>query len=369
MRSPKHPEQSAAEIAIASEGPDPAATAQAPAVGSPGPEAAAPARPDPDRNAQPRLHSPDRQQLLSSMTIDELLEADHPARAVWSYVEGLDLTFLYDRIRARGSVAGRPPIDPRLLRALWLFARLSGFPSARELADLCTRHDAFRWLAGGVSVNYHTLADFYTDHLEFLQELLKQSVERLRLQGLIDLDRIAQDGMRVRASAGAASFRRRATLERRLQEAQAEVQRLQQKLAATEPDPRAPREVASEQASADEPPSPQQAAAMRHAEERLERIEQALERMPEMEAKIKPTDDKEARVSTTDPQATVMKMADGGYRPAYNLEYGTAWDGQVIVGVDAVTQGSDQGQLPPMLDQIEKRFGARPKEATGGGGL
>ena len=90
---------------------------------------------------------------------------------------------------------------------------------------------------------------------------------------------------------------------------------------------------------------------MRHAGERVERVQQALERMPEMEAKIKPDEDKEARVSTTDPQATVMKMADGGYRPAYNLEYGTACDGQVIVGVDVVTQGSDQGQLPPMLDQ------------------
>jgi transposase len=303
------------------------------------------------------------------MTIDELLEADHPARAVWSYVEGLDLTFLSDRIRARGSVAGRPPIDPRLLVALWLYATLSGFSSARELADLCIHHDAFRWLAGGVSVNYHTLADFHTDHLEFLQELLNHSVERLRLQGLIDLDRIAQDGMRVRASAGAASFRRRETLERLLQEAQAEVQRLQQKLAATESDPKAPQDGASEPALADEPPSPQQAAAMRHAEERLERIEQALERMPEMEAKIEPTDDKEARVSTTDPQATVMKMADGGYRPAYNLEYGTACGGQVIVGVDVVTRGSDQGQLPPMLDQIEKRFGERPKEALVDGGL
>src|SRR4051795_8767512 len=237
MRSQQHPEQSAAEIATSLEGPDSAATAQAPAVGSPGPGAVAPARPDPDRDARPRLHSPDRQQLLSAMIIDQLLEADHPARAVWSYVEGLDLTFLYDRIRARGSVAGRPPIDPRLLVALWLYATLSGFSSARELADLCIHHDAFRWLAGGVSVNYHTLADFHTDHLEFLGGLLEQSVERLRRQGLIDLGRIAQDGMRVRASAGAASFRRRATLERLLQEARAEVQRLRQKLAATESGP------------------------------------------------------------------------------------------------------------------------------------
>jgi transposase len=325
---------------------------------------------DPQRGAQPRLHSPDRQQLLSPLTIDELLEADHPARAVWSYVEGLDLAPLYERIRARGSLAGRPAIDPRLLVALWLYATLSGFSSARELADLCLRHDAFRWLAGGVSVNYHTLADFRTDHPEFTEQLLTQSVEVLRQRGLIDLGRVAQDGMRVRASAGAASFHRRATLERLLQEARAEVRRLHQGLAAAEAGHRAPQGVATEQTAAGEPPlPPREAAAMRHAEGRLERIEQALERMPELEAKIKPGDDKEARVSTTDPPATVMKMADGGYRPAYNIEYGTACRGQVIVGVDVVTQGSDHGQLPPMLDQIEDRFGERPKEALVDGGF
>ena len=149
MKSQQHPEQSAAEGPASIKSPDPTATAPAPALGSPGPEAAAPARRDPGRDAQPRLHSPDRQQLVSPMTIDELLEADHPARAVWSYVEGLDLAPLDDRIRARGSLAGRPAIDPRLLVALWLYAILCGSRSARELADLCIRHDAFRWLAGG----------------------------------------------------------------------------------------------------------------------------------------------------------------------------------------------------------------------------
>jgi transposase len=339
-------------------------------VGAPGPEAAAPALPDPRRDAPPRLHSPDRQQLLSSRIIDELLEADHPARAVWSYVEDLDLTPLYDRIRARGCGAGRPAIDPRLLVALWLYATLAGFTSARELADLCRRHDAFRWLAGGVSVNYHTLADFRTDHPAFLEQLLKQSVEVLREHGLIDLDRIAQDGLRVRASAGAASFHRRETLERLLEEAQAELRELRQKLAAHAAHPASAPGVAAEDPPAREPDlSPREAAAIRHAEERVERVEQALERMPEMEAKIQPGEKKEARASTTDPQATVMMMADGGFRPAYNVEYATTCDGQVVVGVEVVTVGSDQGQMPPMLDQIEDRFEQRPKEVLVDGGF
>jgi transposase len=277
---------------------------------------------------------------------------------------------LYDRIRARGHGAGRPAIDPRLLVALWLYATLAGFTSARELADLCLRHDAFRWLAGGVAVNYHTLADFRTDHPAFLEQLLKQSVEVLRQQGRIDLDRIAQDGLRVRASAGAASFHRRATLERLLEEAQAELRELRQKLAANAAHPASTRGVAAEDPPAGEPDlSRQEAAAMRHAEERVARVEQALERMPEMEAKIKPGETKEARVSTTDPQATVMKMADGGFRPAYNVQYATTCDGQVVVGVEVVTVGSDQGQMPPMLDRIEDRFQQRPKEVLVDGGF
>src|SRR4051794_17286606 len=365
MRPRKHPKQARVVISTPIEEACSSAKAPASAIGPTVSHAARPPCAEPDRSAPPRLSVPDRQQLLSARTIDELLEPDHPARAAWAYVEGLDLTPLYDRIRARGCVAGRPAIDPRLLVALWLYATLSGFTSARELADLCLRHDAFRWLAGGVSVNYHTLADFRTDHPAFVEQLLKQSVEVLRQQGLIDLGRIAQDGMRVRASAGAASFHRRATLERLLEEAQAELQELRQKPAANAAPPASAHGAAAEDPPAGAPDlSPREAAAMRHAEGRVERVERALERMPEMEAKIKPGGKKEARVSTTDPQATVMKMADGGFRPAYNVEYGTTCAGQVVV-----TVGSDQGQMPPMLDQIEDRFERRPREVLVDGGF
>jgi transposase len=366
MRKQPPGEQEAAQ-----ERPCHSAKAQPPGVGPSACQPAPSPRPAPDLSAQPRLHVPDRQQPLSALTIDDLLEPGHPARSVWDYVLALDLSALYDQIRARGSRAGRPAIDPRLLVGLWLYATLAGFTSAREIADLCAHHDAFRWLCGGVSVNHHSLSDFRTDNLEFLEQLLKQSVEVLREQGLTDLGRIAQDGLRVRASAGAASFRRRATLEELLQQARDEIRRLKRERAESATQPTASQEVGSGQGPGGGPgPSRQeQAAARRQARERLERVEAALERMPEMEAKIKPGEDREARVSTTDPEATVMKMADGGFRPAYNVAYATACQGQVIVGVDVVTTGSDHGQLPGMLDQIEGRFEERPKEALVDGGF
>jgi transposase len=334
-------------------------------------KAAVPTKPPPDLSLPPRLRTAQRQQLLSPLLIDDLIEPDHPARAVWRFAQRLDLTVLYDRIRARGPIAGRPAIDPRVLVALWLYATLAGVKSANALADLCIHHDAYFWLAGGLAVNAHTLSDFRVQDGDFLEQMLKHSVTVLRQQGLVDLARVAQDGMRVRASAGAASFRRRETLAKLLQEAQAEVQRLHQQ---------------GDTPSAEEQPelsAQQRGAQRRHAHERVERIQRALQRMPAMEAKKakakkkKPkqkagkTDAKgqAARVSTTDPEATVMKMPDGGYRPAYNLQLSTACQGQVIVGVDVVTEGTDQGQLPPMLDQIEDRFGQRPKEALVDGGF
>ena len=351
--------------------PNPVAPAPAGPVDPPVPLIAGRTGTPPARGTRPRLSVPDRQLPYAPRIIDDLIDAAHPARAVWAYVEDLDLTVLYDRIRSRDLVAGRPAIDPRVLVALWLYGTLSGFTSASALDRMCDHYEPLLWLAGGVSVNAHTLSDFHTDNPQFRESLLQHSVDVLRQRGAIDLDRIAQDGVRVRASAGSGSFHRHETLTRQLREAKAELRALRPKRVAKPADPTAPAGVPTANVSTDEPKrSPQQqAAAVRQAEDRVDRVEAALERMPEMEAKIPAGSTKEARVSTTDPQATVMKMADGGFRPAYNVEYATTCAGQAVVGVDVVTVGTDQGQLSPMLDQIEGRFHHRPKEALVDGGF
>jgi transposase len=287
------------------------------------------------------------------MPLEDLLETDHQARVVWDFVAGLDLAPLYARIRAVEGGPGRPAIDPRILTAVWLYATLEGVGSARALDWLCDNHNAFRWLAGGVSLNYHTLADFRVAEVAFLDRVLTHSVAVLRDQDLVDLNRVAQDGMRVRASAGAASFHRRGTLEEHLHQAQEQVQRLKREL---DHDPAAPTRR-------------QAAARRRAAREREERLRQALARLPELEAKKKAGEVDKARASSTDPTATVMKMADGGFRPAYNFQFSTACGSQVIVGVEVTTVGSDLGQLAPMNEQIHQRHATYPKEALVDGGF
>jgi transposase len=301
----------------------------------------------------PRLRRAERQQLIPAMPLEDLLEAEHPARLVWDFVLGLDLTPLEDQIGSRLGGPGRAALDPRIGLALWLFATLEGVGSARALAELCQEHNAFRWLAGGVAVNHHTLSDFRVAHVAFLDQLLTDAVAVLREQDLVDLNRVAQDGVRVRASAGAASFHRRRTLQEHLQEAEDQVQRLKQEL---EDDPAAGRRR-------------QAAARQQAAADRTTRLRHALRRLPELEAKKKPSDKDEARTSSTDPEATVMKMADGGFRPAYNVQFATDTASQVIVGVDVVTTGSDAGQMAPMVQQLERRYDVVPAEYLVDGGF
>jgi transposase len=290
---------------------------------------------------------------LTPTDLEELLPPGHAARLVWRFVEGLDLSAFYARIRAREGHAGRSPIDPKILIALWLYATIDGVGSARALDRLCYRHDAYRWIRGGVSVNYHTLSDFRVTQPAALDDLLTQSVAALRFRGIVTLARVAQDGTRVRASAGAGSFRREGTLRECVKEAQKLVERTKRQ--------------------ADGGVTRAEAAQARAAADRLARVEDALAELPAVAAakartarKRKDREPTEARVSTTDPEARVMKMADGGYRPAYNVQFATDHDSDVIVGV-AVTNGSDQHELVPMLTQVETRAG-RPDTLLVDGG-
>jgi len=174
-----------------------------------------------------RVHMPDRSQLdPHPRELESLLPEGHTARIVWGYVIGRDLSDLYAQIKAFEGSEGRTAIAPEVLLALWLYATLDSVGSAREVARLTDEHDAYRWICGGVSVNYHTLADFRSQTGETFSELLTESLASLMSAGVVDLESVAQDGIRVRASAGAASFRRKVKLEELLEVAHKHIQEL-----------------------------------------------------------------------------------------------------------------------------------------------
>ncbi len=317
----------------------------------------------PVRRGAPRLLRPERRQvMLRAVDLDGLVAEDDPVRDVWSFVEGLDLGPLYAAIEAREGEPGHPAIDPQILMALWLYATLRGVGSARAVERLCAREIGFQWLCGGVGVNYHTLSDFRLEHGDLLDRLLSESVAALCAEGLVSLERLSLDGVRIRASAGTGSFRRRPSLEACRKQAQQLVRRLK-------------REVRQDPAAGERR---RQAARMRAAADRVARVKAALRTVGSREnehrrrARRHPekAEPHEApRASTTDPEARVMKMPDGGFRPAYNGELIGDPVSNVVVGVAVDTSGSDHGWMQPMLRQVKQRYGRAPSELLVDGGF
>jgi transposase len=308
---------------------------------------------------KPRLEVANRQQVAMRMaSLDELLPAEHRARLVWEMVQGLDLSEFYAEIEAVEGEAGRPAIDPRLLVAVWLYATLEGVGSARALERLCEEHVGYQWLMGGVSVNYHTLADFRVDHEKKLDQLLTDSVAALMKEGLVDLERTAQDGIRIRANAGSSSFRREERLQECLRQAQERVEKLKGEVQGEENEASSRRQPAARQ---------------RSARERVERLKQSLKELEKIKAKKAKSYDrkrkeKPARASTTDPEARITKMADGGFRPAYNGQLNVDMGSRIIVGVE-LSNEPDPHLMEPMLKQTEQRYGQLMKEHYVDGGF
>lgn len=404
----------------------------------------APPPPPPTTPAVARIRRPVRNQVgWMERDLDSLVAEDHAVRAIWAFLERLNLTEFYRTIQATLDRPGRPATDPKVLLGLWVYATTQGVGSARALDRLCDEHDVYRWLRGGTPVNYHLLADFRVERQEELDKLLSEIVAAMMAEGLVDLEQVSQDGIRVRASAGAASFRRKERLEEYLELAEAQVAAVKEQR--EHPDPEVSRR--------------EQAARERAARERAARVEQALRHLPVLQAskdgrsshragadkgggnseaagkngqgagvQAEATADpeaarvaepslpssglvtvpaaavpvegeresvadadgresdartptaaegqakanvkvKEARASTTDADARVMKMADGGFRPAFNGQFATTGESRVIVGVAAITSGSDAGQAMPMVEQIERRTGQLPGAYLTDGGF
>lgn len=315
------------------------------------------------------MRRPDRSQVTMRVECDdELIPAVHQARVIWSVAEKLDLSAFHKPIKARDGVCGRDANDPRLLVSLWLYAATRGVGSARELARLCVESRPYRWLCGGVSINHHTLSDFRVGHAVALDELFTQVLAALVEQGLVKVRRISQDGTRVRVCAGASSFRRGARLDQLLEQAKTHVAELGALLA----DPEKSAGLSARK----------KAAKLRAARNRQQRIEAALKVLPELQAKqqaaVKQAGNgkygqklrkNQPRVSTTDADARVMKMPDGGFAPAVNVQLATDTESRAIVGVDVTNAGSDKGLAEPMRKQVEDRTKSKVQEHLMDGGF
>lgn len=311
---------------------------------------------DPKNNfhkAKPRLKVAERNQINFKITsLDQLIPQDHTVRLVWDYVTQIDMNNILGSIQSVEGASGRPATDPKILLALWLYATLEGIVSARVIADYCQEHIAFQWICGEVRINHHTLSDFSTKYGKQFDDFLVQSVAILMKQGMIDLEEISQDGMRVRANAGTKSFKKEEKLLAYHEQAKQYLQKLRKESKIKPEGARSKRKTAE----------------MKAAKDREKRVKQAIEELKKMQEEKKASTDagrlqevlEKARTSITDPEARRMKMANGGFSPAYNVQFATTKKGRVIVGVDVNGKGNDTGLIFSMIRQVYKKFGILP---------
>lgn len=298
------------------------------------------------RQGKPRIAEPQRRQGVILFELPEdRLPPTHPARVLWDVIGTLDLSAFLDGVKAVEGGPGRSTLSPQVKLVLWLYAISTGVGSSREIVRLIETDAAYRWIVGDREVSHQTLSKFRGEHGAALDELMTDILAALIHKGVLALDLVAQDGMRVRASASAPSFRRHESL-----------------LSCRE---QAALHLKAVLAQADDPEltRAQQAAREAAARDFQRRVEEAITTVTELK-KSRHSSAQPPRVSTTDADARVMKMGDGGFRPAYNVRTATAGSPlggpRTIVGVQVTNVGSDMGSLTPMLAEIERRTGQRP---------
>jgi transposase len=304
-------------------------------------------------NRRVRLKPVNREQMvLRPVEVDQLVPEDHEVRAIWEFVGRMDLSGYYEEIEAVEGEAGRSATDPQLLISLWVYGYSKGVSSAREIGRLCEYDPAYQWLTGLEPINYHTLSDFRVDHKEALDELFIEVLGLLSAEGLISLERVMHDGMKVKACASGDTFRREERIRKHLELAREQVEAMG--------DPRIAEEVGPRVAKARQ----------RAAREKKERLEKALGELEEIRATKSSRGEKaEVRVSMTDPEARIMKQSDGGFAPSYNVQISTDGREKIIVGAGASQCGSDYGELIPAVEKVEENMGCGPDQVVVDGGF
>jgi transposase len=300
---------------------------------------------------KPRYEPIERNQVCwRAMDVERLIGEEHPARAVWELIGRLDLRRYEEEVRAVEGKAGRPGWDPRLLISLWVYAYSEGVGSARAIEAMCEWQPAYQWLTGARVVNAHTLSDFRVKHDKGLKGLFVQVLGLLSADGLITLERVMQDGTKIRAKAAGDSFRRKQRVEQALKNAREQV-------------------AAVEELSEEETSRRIVKARQRGARERQERLEQALKELDQLSETSNNEGSENRRVSSTDPQSRIMKQSDGGFAPSYNVQIDTDARSGVVVAVEVVQAGNDFEQLESGIERVKQNLGKSPAQVVTDGGF
>ena len=269
-------------------------------------------------------------------TLEELLPADHPARYVAAFVDGLDRGAWGELgVAPDGEARGAPAYHPRVLLGVWLYGFMEGVRSSRKLERACRDQVPYLWLTGWQRPDHHTLWRFYRDHRSALRRLLKRTVRVAIEVGLVDLAVQAVDGTRIAGSAARERSLDATGLAALLERTEAAIADLE-----------------AQNAGGDDPPPS-------HLPQRLAHLAALRAQVQAAQQRVAAEDGPE-RVNVTDPDAMLQKTRGGGFVPGYNAQAMVAGlrpvepggsGGLLLVAADVTTDRDDHGQLLPLVEQ------------------
>lgn len=284
------------------------------------------------------------QLVFRTIDVERLIPAAHPARAIWEFLGKVDLSAFETEVRAYEGGRGRAAYEPRLLISLWIYAYSRAQWSGREISRLCETDPAYQWLTGMKAVNHHSLTDFRVQHADALRELFTQILAVLSQVGLVSLERVMNDGTKIRTKAGKRSLQSKDKIATHLQAAQAQVAAMERAASAAENGRGAK-------------------AQQRAARETVQRLAAAFAEFD----KLQPKPGKTLMVSKSEPEARKMKQADGGYAPSYNVQLSTEQSHGIIVAVGVGQSAADYQELEPAVQRVTDNLG-KPKQLVVDGG-
>lgn len=324
-------------------------------------------------------------QLLPA-SVEDFVPADHLSRFIVALVrESLDLSKI---MASYASGLGQPPFDPRLLTALLLTGYASGIYSSRRIARACVERADFMMIAALDPPDFRTISDFRKRHLKALAALFVQVLKLCEAAGLVKLGHVALDGTKIKANASKHKAMSYARMKSREAELQAEVDKWlaaadaadaeEDKLHGARRGDEMPKWVADKQkriAKIREAKAVLEAEAKAAADEER-RVEAEKQAERDAQGRKKPgkpaappsdTPDAKAQRNFTDPESRILKTKDG-YIQGYNAQAAVDGEAQIIVAQELNANGSDQGQLVPLVDGVEANLGRKPEQASADSG-
>jgi transposase len=320
------------------------------------------------------------QLFLMPPSVQEWVQKDSLVCFLSDAVDQLDaagrLGAFYARYRSDGW--GASAFHPVMMVKVLLYGYTNGVTSSRRLSSLLEVDVAFRYLAANEQPDHRTINGFRTTHRVALERLFLDVLELCREAGLVKLGRVALDGHRVAGNATQTKNRKRAQLEKEVQQLLDEAARVD----AEEDRQHGPDVRGDELPSGLKDPA-KRAARLKKALEELEKKEAALReeqeewiarrgeeerrtgkkkpgRKPKAPQEVKLPED--ARANCTDPESRVLKARNGGWLQGYNGQAMVECDSQIIVAQALTNQEADVRLLAPMLKECEVQVGARPKQ-------